>query len=173
PHHVVMLGYPDAQILDITGPLEVFGRATRWIRDHGVSRETAYRVEIVAPAAGAFATSSGMRLVAERAYRQVRSADTLLIAGGMGQAALAEDTALLEWLRAMAPRVARLGSICTRALLLARTGLLRGRRATTHWAYLKDLQGVLGSAVCPDAIYIRDGGIYTSAGVTAGMDMAL
>ena len=58
PHHVVMFGYPDAQILDITGPLEVFGRATRWIRDHGVSREAAYRVEIVAPRAGAFTTSS-------------------------------------------------------------------------------------------------------------------
>lgn len=172
-HHVVMLGYPEAQILDITGPLEVFGRATRWLRDHGLSREAAYRVEIVAPQAGAFATSSGMRLVAERAYRQVRSADTLLIAGGVGQAALNEDSALLEWLRAMAPHVARLGSICTGALILARTGLLRGRRATTHWAYLKELQGVLGSGVCADAIYIRDGRIYTSAGVTAGMDMAL
>jgi transcriptional regulator GlxA family with amidase domain len=168
-----MLGYPDAQILDITGPLEVFGRATRWIRDHDVSREAAYRVEIVAPRAGAFATSSGIRLVAERAYPQVRSADTLLIAGGMGERALESDTALLEWLRGVAPRVGRLGSICTGALLLARSGLLRGRRATTHWAYLRELESVLGGGVCADAIYIRDGSIYTSAGVTAGMDMAL
>jgi transcriptional regulator GlxA family with amidase domain len=173
PHHVVMLGYPDAQVLDITGPLEVFGRATRWIRDHGVSRDAAYRVEIVAPRAGAFATSSGIRLIAERAYQQVRSADTLLIAGGMGGRSLESDPPLLEWLRAIAPRVTRLGSICTGALILARSGLLRGRRATTHWAYLRELQGVLGAGVCADAIYIRDGSIYTSAGVTAGMDMAL
>src|SRR5215470_7212333 len=99
PQHVVMLGYPDAQILDVTGPLEVFGRATRWIRDHGVSREAAYRVEIVAPRAGAFTTSSGIRVVAERAYAQVRSADTLLVAGGMGQRAAERDPDLLEWLR--------------------------------------------------------------------------
>src|SRR5215470_3683912 len=173
PHHVVMLGYPDAQVLDITGPLEVFGRASRWIRDHGVSRDPAYKVEIVAPRAGPFATSSGIRLIAERAYQQVRSADTLLIAGGMGGRSLEGDAPLLEWLRGIAPRVARLGSICTGALILAHSGLLRGRRATTHWAYLRELQGVLGAGVCADAIYIRDGSIYTSAGVTAGMDMAL
>ena len=80
---------------------------------------------------------------------------------------------MLEWLRAIAPRVTRLGSICTGALILARSGLLRGRRATTHCAYLRELQGVLGAGVCADAIYIRDGSVYTSAGVTAGMDMAL
>ena len=173
PHHVVMLAYPNAQVLDITGPLEVFGRAARWIRDHGLSRELVYHVEIVAARAGPFATSSGLRLVAERGYRSVRSADTLLVAGGVGHREATADAALHKWLQAMAGKVIRLGSICNGALILAAAGLLNGRRATTHWAFLRDLQKSLGVAVCDDAIYIRDGNRYTSAGVTAGMDMAL
>ncbi len=173
PHHVVMLAYPNAQVLDITGPLEVFGRAARWLRDHGLSRELVYRVEIVAARSGPFATSSGMRLVAERGYRSVRSADTLLVAGGVGHREAAADAALHTWLQAMAGKVTRLGSICNGALILAAAGLLKGRRATTHWAFLRDLQRSLGAGVCDDAIYIRDGNRYTSAGVTAGMDMAL
>jgi len=172
-HHVVMLAYPDVQVLDVTGPLEVFGRAARWIRDHGLSRELVYHVEIVAPRAGAFRSSSGLRLVAERAYRSVRSADTLLVAGGVGHAAAKADGKLLKWLCAMSGKVARLGSICNGALILAASGLLQGRRATTHWAFLRELQTSLGGGVCDDAIYIRDGNFYTSAGVTAGMDMAL
>src|SRR5256714_8417413 len=81
PHHVVMLAYADVQILDVTGPLEVFSRAARWMQDHGLRRDLAYRVEVVAPRAGAFATSSCVHLVAARAYREVKSADTLLKAG--------------------------------------------------------------------------------------------
>ncbi len=173
PHHVVMLAYPDAQILDVTGPLEVFGRAARWMRDHGLRRDPAYRVEVVAPRAGAFVTSSGVRLVAERSYREVTSADTLLVAGGRGQTAARASATLLRWLRRMSGRVPRLGSVCTGALILAASGLLDGRRATTHWAYLDELRKCVGHGVCHDAIYIRDGKIYTSAGVTAGMDMAL
>jgi transcriptional regulator GlxA family with amidase domain len=173
PHHVVMLAYPNAQVLDIVGPLELFGRAARWIRDQGLSPDLPYRVEIVAARPGPFATSSGMRLIAERGYRTVRSADTLLVAGGVGHTEAQADAALHKWLRAMSGKVTRLGSICNGALILAAAGLLSGRRATTHWAFLRDLQKILGAAVCDDAIYIRDGNRYTSAGVTAGMDMAL
>src|SRR5258708_37837563 len=124
PHHVVRLAYPDAQILDVTGPLEVFGRAARWMRDRGLRRDPAYRVEIVAPRAGAFTTSSGVRLVAERAYRAVTSADTLLVAGGRGYAAARAQAHLLAWLRRIASRVTRLGSVCNGALILAASGLL-------------------------------------------------
>jgi len=173
PHHVVMLAYPDVQILDVTGPLEVFSRAARWMQDHGLRRDLAYRVEVVAPRAGAFPSSSGIKLVAERAYREVTSADTLLVAGGRGCAAARAEAPLLAWLRRMSGRVSRLGSVCTGALLLATSGLLEGRRATTHWAYLEELKKSVGHGVCHDAIYTRDGNIYTSAGVTAGMDMAL
>jgi transcriptional regulator GlxA family with amidase domain len=173
PHHVVMLAYPDAQILDVTGPLEVFSRAARWMQDNGVRPDLAYRVEVVAPRAGAFLTSSGVRLVAERAYGAVTSADTLLVAGGRGHAAARAHAPLLAWLRRMAGRVSRLGSVCNGALILAATGLLEGRRATTHWACLEELKQSVGHGVCHDAIYTRDGNVYTSAGVTAGMDMAL
>src|SRR5438067_1028485 len=118
PHHVVMLAYPDVQILDVTGPLEVFSRAARWMQDHGLRRDLAYRVEVVAPRAGAFATSSGVHLVAERAYREVTRADTLLVAGGRGCAAARTQAPLLAWLRRMSGRVSRLGSVCTGELLL-------------------------------------------------------
>ena len=103
----------------------------------------------------------------------MRSADTLLVAGGVGYADAKADAALLKWLCTMSAKVARLGSICNGALILAASGLLQGRRVTTHWAFLRELQKSLGGGVCDDAIYIRDGNFYTSAGVTAGMDMAL
>lgn len=173
PHHVVMLAYPDVQILDVTGPLEVFSRAARWMQDKGLRRDLAYSVEVAALRAGAFATSSGVRLVAERSYRNVTRADTLLVAGGRGQATARRHTDLLEWLTRMAARAPRFGSVCTGALILAACGLLEGRRATTHWAYLEELKQSIGNGVCHDAIYTRDGNLYTSAGVTAGMDMAL
>jgi transcriptional regulator GlxA family with amidase domain len=173
PHHVVMLAYPDVQILDVTGPLEVFSRATRWMQDNGVRPDPAYRVEVVAPRAGSLVTSCGVRLVAERAWRDVASADTLLVAGGRGQVVVRTQAPLLAWLRHMARRVSRLGSVCNGALILAAAGLLEGRRATTHWAYLEELKKSVGNGVCDDAIYTRDGNVYTSAGVTAGMDMAL
>jgi transcriptional regulator GlxA family with amidase domain len=173
PHQVVMLAYPDVQMLDVTGPLEVFSRAARWMQDHGLRRDLAYRVEVVAPRKGAFLCSSGVHLVAERAYREVTRADTLLVAGGRGQPTVRTHAPLLAWLRRMAPRVSRLGSVCSGALILAACGLLEGRRATTHWAYLAELKKSVGHGVCHDAIYVRDGNLYTSAGVTAGMDMAL
>jgi transcriptional regulator GlxA family with amidase domain len=169
-----MLGYPDAQILDITGPLEVFGRSARWLRDKGVTRKLAYTVELVAAQAGPVATSSGISLVAERSYRQISRADTLLIAGGIGCHPVMEDQNILRWIRRMAPKVSRVASVCTGALVLARAGLLGNRSATTHWDYIDQLAGISQSIkVQKDAIYVRDGNVYTSAGVTAGMDMTL
>ncbi|HEX6550264.1 MAG TPA: GlxA family transcriptional regulator [Gammaproteobacteria bacterium] len=174
PHRVVMLGYPDAQILDITGPLEVFGRSGRWLRDKGVTRDLAYSVELVAAEAGQVKTSSGIGLVAQRSYRQVSRADTLLIAGGIGCHPVMEDENVLRWIRRMAPKVSRVASVCTGALVLARAGLLENRAATTHWDYIDQLAGISNTIrVQEDAIYVRDSNVYTSAGVTAGMDMAL
>lgn len=174
PHRVVMLAYEDAQILDITGPLEVFARSARWLRDKGVCRNLAYTVEVVAEKAGPVRTSSGLCVLAERSFRNVTQADTLLIAGGIGCHRAMEDRNALRWIRRIAPKAARLGSVCTGALLLGRAGLLDAKSATTHWDYVGRLRE-LGSSinVQPDAIYVRDGNLYTSAGVTAGIDMAL
>ncbi len=174
PHRVVMLGYPDAQMLDITGPLEAFARASRLLQERGISRTPAYSVELVGLKAGAFMTSSGLRIVAERSYREVSGADTLLIAGGIGVFDVMEDEAVLDWIRRLAPRVMRLGSVCNGALILAMAGMLKGRAATTHWDDIAHLLRLGPSIkVRPDAIFVRDGNIYTSAGITAGIDMAL
>jgi transcriptional regulator GlxA family with amidase domain len=169
-----MLIFPDAQILDIAGPLEVFARTARWLRDHRNVEPLAYETDVVATSVGMIATSGGLRLGVERAYRSVRRVDTLLVAGGIGYAAPMSDPDLLAWLRRQAGRVERIGSICTGALVLAAAGLLDGKRATTHWAYCDRLAAAAPRArVEPDALYVRTGNVYTSAGVTAGMDMAL
>jgi transcriptional regulator GlxA family with amidase domain len=169
-----MLGYPAAQILDITGPLEVFARTSRWLRDHRHIDHAAYSIELVAPRAGWFATSGGLRLHASRAYARASTPHTLLIAGGIGYQGLMSDQALLKWIGLQGSRVERLGSICTGALLLGAAGLLGAKPATTHWAYLDRLREVAPEVQLErDAIYVRSGNLYTSAGVTAGMDMAL
>jgi transcriptional regulator GlxA family with amidase domain len=174
PHRVVMLGFPQAQVLDITGPLEVFSRTSRWLAEHRGARTAAYAIELVAAHAGPLAMSNGLELVAARRFSDAGDADTLLVAGGIGWEAAASDRALLAWLAAQARRVQRLGSICNGAMLLAAAGLLEGRAATTHWAYLDRLARLAPKVqVDRDALYVRSGNIYTSAGVTAGMDLAL
>ena len=173
-HRVVMLGFPQAQVLDITGPLEVFSRTARWLAEHRGTRVPAYTTEFVSARAGPVAMSNGLGLVATRRFADVNDADTLLVAGGIGWEAAVADAALLAWLAAQSSRVERLGSICNGAMLLAAAGLLEGRAATTHWAYLDRLAKLAPkSRVDRDALYVRSGNIYTSAGVTAGMDLAL
>jgi transcriptional regulator GlxA family with amidase domain len=169
-----MLGFPDAEALDITGPLEVFSEATRLLLANKLTRAPAYSIEVVGLRAGPFATTSGIRLIAERAYREVRGADLLLISGGRGCRRVARDEALLEWIRRVSRGAQRVGAVCTGALILAQTGLLDGRSATTHWSDTADLAREHPAiAVRTNAIYVRDGKYHTSAGVTAGIDMAL
>ena len=168
-----MLAYEQAQSLDIVGPLEVFARASRWLKDHRAQDEAAYDVDVVTMDGGPLRMSNGLSIMTTRAA-DIVSADTLLVTGGIGCHEAAEDRALLDWLRHMAPRVRRLGGVCTGSIVLAAAGLLRGRTATTHWAYLDKLQAREPScSVDPSSIFVRSGNIITSAGVTAGMDMAL
>jgi transcriptional regulator GlxA family with amidase domain len=172
---VVMVAYPGAQILDVTGPLEVFARTARWLQAERHHPEPAYAVEVVAPSRGLVRASSGLRLLADRALADVRgSIDTLIVAGGIGVPAVVENSRVIDWLRRTAPRARRVASVCTGAFLLAEAGLLDGRRATTHWSACRLLaQRYPKIAVDPDPIFVRDGRVYTSAGVTAGMDLAL
>src|SRR4029078_10352867 len=131
---VAMLAYPAAQVLDVMGPLEVFSRAERCMRDDGLRTDQAYTVEIIAPKRGPFRASSGLTLYAEHGIADVRGTiDTLLIAGGIGVEYWRTDPALLRWVRRQAESVPRLASVCTGAFILADAGLLDGRRATTHW----------------------------------------
>lgn len=173
PRTLALLIYPGVQALDAVGPLEVFAAASRVAEHFG--GPPAYELALLGTQAGPIATRSGYALVAQRDYRSLRRApDTLLIAGGEGAIEARRDRALLAWLRRMAPRVRRLGSVCTGALLLAEAGLLDGRRATTHWASCRHLQQRHPQVrVESDPIYVQDGHVYTSAGVTAGIDLAL
>jgi len=173
--HVVLVGYPDVQLLDVAGPLEVFAGAARLLGERGDRATPAYTTELVGPRSGGFATSSGLGLVAARTFGAVRGGvDTLLVAGGPGTATAMTDRALLGWLRRMAPRVRRLGSVCTGTFVLAEAGLLDDRRVTTHWNWCAALaERYPRLTVDPDPIFVRDGNVYTSAGVTAGMDLAL
>lgn len=174
PRRIAVVAYPDVQILDVTGPLEVFATASR-LRASGGRAAPRYVVEVLAARAGPLATSSGIGLVAERAFQDVRGGiDTLLVAGGLGTPAAMADANLLAWLRRMVPRVRRFGSVCSGTFVLAEAGLLRGRRVTTHWSSCQALAKQYPDvAVEADPIFVRDGNLYTSAGVTAGMDLAL
>ncbi len=135
----------------------------------------AYTIEVAAAEAGPIETTRGPVIVADRALRSVRGPiDTLIIVGGEGAYAAAEDARLLTWVRRAAGRSRRVASVCTGAYVLAAAGLLDGRRATTHWFSCADFaRRFPGVEVDPDPIFVRDGNIWTSAGVTAGMDLAL
>jgi transcriptional regulator GlxA family with amidase domain len=173
--HVVVVAFPGVNPLDVVGPLEVFATAAK-LAPHGAGGTPAYTTEVVARRAGPLVTQSPpLALHAGRALGSVRGAvDTLLVAGGLGTADALGDHGLLAQLRRLAPRVRRLGSVCTGSFLLAEAGLLDGRCATTHWMWCRALaERYPRVRVDPDPIFVRDGTVYTSAGVTAGMDLAL
>ncbi|MGZ8361782.1 MAG: GlxA family transcriptional regulator, partial [Allosphingosinicella sp.] len=156
------------------GPLEVFARASRLVRDSAGGGGEPYSVEIVAREPGPVAMSSGLEMVASRAWREVGDIDTLLIAGGIGFAQAAADRELVDWVVRQSKLARRTASICTGTFLLAAGGLLDGREATTHWAYCGRLaEAAPACRVTADAIFVRDGALWSSAGVTAGMDLAL
>jgi len=166
---VTVLAFPGVQAIDVFGPIEVFSAADR------LAGGGAYEIELVAGRRGAIDTSSGVRVLADRTASAVRGPlDTLIVAGGEGVSAALGDRRLIRWLAGAAARSRRLCSVCTGAFLLAEAGLLDGRRATTHWAACEELARRYGEvAVEPDPIFVRDGNVATSAGVTAGIDLAL
>jgi transcriptional regulator GlxA family with amidase domain len=171
PLPVWIVMFPDVQALDVTGPLEVFALANRL----SPGPAPRYELSVLAAEAGAVSTSSGLSLLAGRGIRQATGpVDTLLIAGGQGTRAAMRDAHLVSWIRRTAPRARRVASVCSGAFLLGEAGLLDGRRATTHWAVCDALQRRYPTAqVEADPIFVRDGKVSTSAGVTAGMDLAL
>ncbi|MGW0794523.1 GlxA family transcriptional regulator [Streptomyces sp. NPDC002692] len=162
---VLVVLFDGVQSLDVTGPAEVFSGAGTW-------RAGAYRVRTASLDGVAVRTSSGLTLVPDGTLAEAPAAHTLLVPGGPGTRQ--PDPRLTDWLRTHGPRADRLVSVCTGALLLARAGLLDGRRATTHWAYCDRLaRDHPAVRVDPDPIYVRDGRVSTSAGVTSGIDLAL
>ncbi|HEY4429152.1 MAG TPA: GlxA family transcriptional regulator [Solirubrobacteraceae bacterium] len=171
---IVIVAFPGVQSLDVTGPLEVFAGAQHLIEATGRT-ERGYEVRIVSRDGAALRTSSGLAMSPDSGLEQVAGRiDTLIVAGGGGWRQAAEEADLIRWIAACARRARRTVSVCTGAFLLARAGLLDGRTATTHWAFAEELaQRHPAVTVDAEPIFIRDGAIWTSAGVTAGMDLAL
>ncbi len=178
---IACLLYPDVMSLDVTGPLQVFASANVECQRQGLP--TAYGLLVLGQQTGAIATSAGFQLVAEQAWGDIDAAqiDTLLIPGGLGEQAQCQNPELLAWLRVVEPQVRRLGSICSGALILAAAGLLDGHLATTHWADVETLrQDYPDVEVHGDRLHTYDAQglngdahIFTSAGITAGIDLAL
>ncbi len=162
---VLVVLFDGVQSLDVTGPVEVFSAA-------GKVGGAPYEIRTASLDGLPVRTSSGLTLVPDGTLDEAPVPHTLLVPGGEGTRAT--DERLVDWLRERAPGAERLVSVCTGALLLAAAGLLDGRRATTHWAFCGTLARRHPEVeVEPDAIYVRDGKVATSAGVTAGIDLAL
>jgi transcriptional regulator GlxA family with amidase domain len=164
-HRVAIVVFPGVQPLDAVGPHEVFAGANRLGGD--------YDVDLVAPTAGAVVAESGLTLHAEP-LGAPDTVDTLLLAGGAGVRAAADDADLVAWVGETAVHAERVATVCSGTFLAAAAGLCDGRRVTTHWARAEQLARRHPRAeVDPDPIYQRDGDLWTSAGVTAGIDLAL
>src|SRR5215213_1559529 len=166
---ILILAVDEAQSLDILGPVEVFHTAG------ALGAGAAYRLDVVAPTAdGRVRLSNGLALDAAPLPDPPPTHDTLIVTGGSGTREAVGDPRIVAWVAAAARRARRTTSVCTGAFLLAEAGLLEGRPATTHWRWCDSLAGLHpGIAVDPDAMYVRDGDVWTSAGVTAGIDLAL
>ncbi len=168
-HEVVILAYPDLVILDLAGPAQVFTAATTLLAERG---RPGYRLTLVAATPGPIVTSSGLAVIAAALATAPRP-DTFLIPGGPG-ARLPPAAGLRAWLTRTARAARRTASVCTGAFLLAETGLLAGRHVTTHWRHGDELQARFPDLrVDPDPIFLRDGKFWSSAGISAGIDLAL
>ncbi|QDW42210.1 helix-turn-helix domain-containing protein [Bradyrhizobium sp. KBS0727] len=167
---VAIIVPPKAQSLDVSGPLDAFLEANRH-----ASGGPLYEVRLLAIGAGRTIKLGGMSLVADSSiFDDVRSIDTMLVAGTPDYAIAHDSTDFHAWLRRRAPKTRRYGSVCTGAFFLGASGLLDGMSATTHWQHAAELAERFPAAkVVPDQIYVQDGALYTSAGVTAGIDLAL
>jgi len=165
---VVIVTFDAAQILDVTGPLEVFSTATRFLPEVG------YRINVVTTQGGPVRASCGLEFASTPIADVTDPVDTLMVAGGADMDAVVADSELLDHVRRLAAEARRVTSVCSGAFVLAAAGLLEGRRATTHWAECGLLDDRYAAVtVDPDAIYVHDGNVWTSAGVTAGIDLTL
>ena len=169
---IEVLTFPAVQLLDVAGPIQVFASANDLVANAGGAPP--YRLKLVTRGDQGVVSSAGVTLAASPLSRRGEVLDTLLVAGGQGVEAAAADPALVDWLRQRATQARRVASVCTGAFLLASAGLLDGRRAVTHWKDCAKLaQRFPAVHVEHDPIFVRDGRVWTSAGVTAGIDLAL
>lgn len=161
-----ILIYPDFQLLDAAGPVSVFEIAARFLGHRP-------EIRLLALTAGPVASSSGVEMMA-RSVKGTSSLDTLIVTGGAGVLAAVSSEPTLTYVRSAARRVRRLASVCSGAYVLAQAGLLDGRRATTHWGRTRHFLATYPKVrLEPDRIFVKDDNVWTSAGISAGIDLAL
>jgi transcriptional regulator GlxA family with amidase domain len=171
-----IVAFPGSQILDIAGPLAVFAEANQFCQNNFNAKLAGYQIELISTESDRLVDCyCGVNITAQTDFRSVRGAfDTLLIAGGYGGVHVEKIAGFLPWLRKTSNAARRIGSVCGGAFALAAAGLLDGRRATTHWRFCRQMAERFPAVQFdPDPIFIRDGNVYTSAGVTAGIDLSL
>lgn len=178
PRRVLLVAFDCSQALDVVGPLDVFAGA-REAQARRRARDPGYAMSIAGPTASPLRLECGLAIVPEltlskAAARGASPVDTLIVSGGAGARRAAGDRSVLRAVERIAGRARRVASVCTGAFVLAAAGLLDGRRATTHWAFCEELaQRYPSVRVEPDPIFVRDGSVWTSAGVAAGIDLSL
>jgi transcriptional regulator GlxA family with amidase domain len=169
---IEVLAFPDVQLLDVTGPLQVFATANEQAVQAGSAPP--YLLRVVAKGTLQVTASAGLQIATEKLPRSGAAVDTVIVAGGPGVDRAAADRELRAWVRQRTARARRAASVCTGAFLLGASGVLDGRRAVTHWSYCDELARRYPTIrVESDPIFVRDGEVWTSAGVTAGIDLAL
>lgn len=169
PHEMVILAVPGVQLLDVSGPVDVFTEANR------ILNRQVYSASVMATESLTIHSSSGVRVLADRllSEKQGIATNTFLVAGAPEMAHYLPEAAAVAAISRYCLQSQRYGSICSGALLLAQTGLLKGKRVTTHWACASELASYPEVRVDADALYVADGRLRTAAGVTSGLDLAL
>jgi transcriptional regulator GlxA family with amidase domain len=172
---VGFLVFPDFEVLDLCGPLDAFYYADRVLQLTGRANEPGYETLVIASKPGLVKAKCGLQLLASHGCDDItEELDTLIVAGGEGFDQACAEPKLAKWIKDIAPRSRRVASICTGAFLLAEAGLLKNRQVTTHWLYCDRLAAAHPSLrIDPNRIFVRDGNIYTSGGITSGIDLAL
>ena len=167
PIRVALLGYAGVQTLDLAGPLDAFGSAS-------AARPGAYSTVTTSLDGAPFVSETGLRITPDCALADAGAVDTLIVPGGEGLRRPGVAEAVAAMLRVRAPGCRRVVSICTGIYGVAPSGLLAGRRATTHWRFADDVEARFPAVrLDRDAIFVKDGALYTSAGITAAIDLAL
>ena len=166
--------FDDVEVLDFAGPFEVFSRtrATPGLESRRSEDSAPFNVFTVAPRPGPVVATGGLKIVPHWDFASSPAIDVLVVPGGFGTRPLLEDAEVLAWIRRTAARAQRITSVCTGALLLAQAGLLAGRRATTHWSSLDRLASLDATITVDGSQRVVDDVVITSAGVSAGIDMA-
>jgi len=170
PKRIGLIGYDGVTALDLFGPLEVFDTAKR----RSEKEKPVYETVVLSPSGEAFVTEQKIVVQPQCSLAEAPQLDTIIVPGGAGARNPGIVASIVPWLKQRANTTRRVASVCVGIYILAETGLLNGRRATTHWAFANDVSRRFPKIrIEPDAIFIREGSVYTSAGVTAGIDLSL